>query len=122
MPGCSLEAMIENELEQWGCWARGCPSKTLNYPSSQPFAKHSGGRGPLISEERLLLLDEVVAEIGQQDREIKTFLIDYYIRAMSIRRMVEKRCFSSNQKALSLKKVALRCVGLVLKMKLKAAA
>lgn len=62
-----IETTMTEELEQWGWWAQACPSRSLNYPNSEPFSIKKGGIGLRISDERAVEIDQAIAHLFNGD-------------------------------------------------------
>jgi len=62
-----LKTNVVEEMEKWGMWVRGCPSKTLLYPSSQPFTVIKGAVGLGITDERAVEIDQAIAFLFGKD-------------------------------------------------------
>jgi len=64
-----IETNLQDELEQWGWWAQACPSRSLNYPGSEPFTVKKGGLGLTITDDRALEIDQAIAYLFNGDEK-----------------------------------------------------
>lgn len=64
-----IETNMSDELYQWGMWVQDCPSRSLNYPSSEPYTVIKGGVGLKIGDERALEIDQAIAFLFGRDRQ-----------------------------------------------------
>lgn len=88
--GIQLESDIEEDLREWGKWARSCPSRALKYPSSQPYTVLKGSDGLRITEERALEIDAAISRLFGRDREVRDLLILHYVWGFTYRAIEER--------------------------------
>lgn len=77
--GIQLETDITGDLQEWGKWARSCPSRALRYPSSQPFTILKGSVKLRISEAYAEQIDAAIAKLFTRDDQVKRLLILYFV-------------------------------------------
>ena len=85
-----IETDLKKELEHWGWWVRACPSKTLNYPSSEPYAIVKSGDTSPISDERAVEIDQAIAYLFGGDKELIRIIKLKFVCELSIRDIAKR--------------------------------
>lgn len=86
-----IEYDVHPDLLEWGKWVRACPSKSLHYPSSEPFTIVKGGIGMSIPEDWALLIDVSIAKLFHGDEQAIELLVLYYVCGWSLRDIERKK-------------------------------
>jgi hypothetical protein len=95
-----IETNIENELFEWGKWARNCPSKSLGYPHQTPFNQFRGSSvssSRSISDERALDIDQALAKLFNNDADTLMLIIGRFQYCLSYRELNERTDISKDK-------------------------
>lgn len=98
------EQSIEDELVQWGAWAR---QKGVNLQIRTRYGFTSAD----ITDDRALQIDRVVAILGQRDSVTAKIVKSRYIQQMTVRQMAKEYGFSV-AKVDALVKLGIGCVAM----------
>tara|TARA_Y100000310_G_scaffold342527_1_gene446178 strand:- start:23845 stop:24216 length:372 start_codon:yes stop_codon:yes gene_type:complete len=87
-----IETNLTSDLHEWGKWANACPSRSLNYPSEQPFTKMmrdkftiEGGAGLNITDDWAVELDQTIALLFSDDKEVIKLFKLYFVCGFTYR-------------------------------------
>lgn len=84
---------MQEELTQWGCWARGTERhpglKRYESPTytmlRQNVAQHATGQTITLDDDALLAIDNLVGLLNNSRPDLCTWIIDFYLSGHSVR-------------------------------------